>query len=182
MKLRHPWPAAIGDLDPDNLAPGGDRNRHHPPGSARPAVPDTVTEQLIHQQCGLIPARVPGAKHLEDERAGGTRPLRPPGKRHTLPDRPPSHHRTRPSPAAPPRETSRAAGGRREMHAQLSPGRQAGTTGSADLVRGSSVVAAPSVAVRAKPTAPTGSAGSWSSPPERFLFPGICFHRRCVLT
>ena len=80
---------------------------------------DTVTEDLADQQDGHIPARVPGAEYLTDERAGGPRPLRPPGKRHALPDRQPSHHRTRPSPAAPPRETGRAAGGRREMHAQL---------------------------------------------------------------
>ncbi len=124
------------------------------PGAPEPAVPDTVTEDLADQQDGHIPARVPGAEYLRDERAGGPRPLRPPGKRHALPDRQPSHHRTRPSPAAPPRETGRAAGGRRDMHAQLSRERQAGTTASADLVRGSSVVAAP---VRGRPCKADGS-------------------------
>jgi hypothetical protein len=51
---------------------------------------------------------VPGAEYLRDERAGGTCPLSPPGKRHALPDRP-GDHRTCPSPAEPPRETGRAA-------------------------------------------------------------------------
>ena len=138
------------------------RNRPRNPGNPRTLNQPKQTRQtnrqvqrIIHQQRGVIPARVPGAKHLEDERAGGTRPLRPPGKRHALPNRQPSHHRTRPSPAAPPRETGRAAGGRRDMHAQLNPERQAGTTG----LRGPLSVARPclrppSVAVRAKPTVP----------------------------
>ena len=88
-------------------------------------MPDRITEDLADQQDSYIPARVTGAENLSHEGAGGPRPLRPPGKRHRLPDRHPGHHRTRPSPAAPPRETGRAAGGRREMHAQLGRERQA---------------------------------------------------------
>ena len=124
-------------------------------------MPDRITEDFTDQQDGRVSERMPGAEYLTDERAGGPRPLRPPGKRHALPDRPPSHHRTRPSPAAPPRETGRAAGGRRDMHAQLSRERQADATGSADLVRGSSVVAAP---VRGRPCKADGS-------PHRSLAP-----------
>jgi hypothetical protein len=154
-QLRRPRPGAVGDLDPDDAVPGDDRDRDRFPGSSRAAMPDTVTEDLAHQQDSHVSAWVPRAEYLGDERASGPRPLRPPGKRHALPDRRPGHHRTRPSPAAPPRETGRAAGGRRDMHAQLSRERQAGTTG---LPRPSSVARPwsrpPSVAVRAKPTVP----------------------------
>jgi hypothetical protein len=58
-------------------------------------VPDTITEDLADQQDGHLPARVPRAEYLRDERTGGPRLLRPPGKRDALPDRQPSHHRTR---------------------------------------------------------------------------------------
>jgi hypothetical protein len=135
-QLRRPRPGAVGDLDPDDAVPGDDRDRDRLPGSTRPAVPDTVAEDLADQQDSRVSARVPGAEHLRDKCAGGPRPFRPPGKRHALPDSPPSHHRTRPSLAAPPRETGRAAGGRREMHAQLRPERQAVHRASADPVRG----------------------------------------------
>jgi len=154
-QLRRPRPGAVGDLDPDDAVPGPDRDRDRLPGSTRAGVPDAVAEELADQQDSRVSARVAGAEYLRDECAGGTRPLRPPGKHHALPDRHPGHHRTRPSPAASPRETGRAAGGRRAMHAQLRRQRQAGTTG----LRGPSSVARPwsrppSVAVRAKPTVP----------------------------
>jgi hypothetical protein len=141
-QLRRPRPGAVGNLDTHDALSRNDRDRDRLPRSTRPAVPDTVTEDLAHQQDSHVYARVPGAKYLADEGSGGPRPLRPPGKRHTLPDRHPGHHRTRPSPAASPRETGRAAGGRRDMHAQLRRERQAGHRLRADLVRGSSVVAA----------------------------------------
>src|SRR3984957_20940268 len=65
-------------------------------------MPDTIAEQLAHQQGGVIPARVPGTEHPDCERAGDPRPLRPPGHRHALPDLRPSHQRTRlPRPPAP---------------------------------------------------------------------------------
>jgi hypothetical protein len=131
-QLRHPRAAPVGDLDPDDNVPGPDGHRDRLSWSTRPAMPDAVAEQLVHQQRGVIPARVPGAEHRAHKRAGDLRALRPPGHRHALPDRQPSHHRTRPSPAALPRETGRASGGRRDMHAQLSRERQAGTTASAD--------------------------------------------------
>jgi hypothetical protein len=63
-------------------------------GTGAPAVLDRITD-LADQQFSVIPARVPGAEHRTDERAGGTRPLRPPGKRNGLPDRCPSHQCTR---------------------------------------------------------------------------------------
>ena len=154
-QLRRPRPGAVGDLDPDDAIPGPDRDRDRFPGSSRAAVPDTVTEDLAHQQDSHISARVPRAEYLGDENAGGPRPLRPPGKCHALPDRHPGHHRTRPSPAAPSRETSRAAGGRRDMHAHLNRERQAARRAApANLVRGSSVDAAP---VRGRPCKADGS-------------------------
>jgi hypothetical protein len=67
-------------------------------------VPDRITEDLPDQQDGHIPARVPRAENLTDERAGGrARSARPAGKRHALPDRHPGHHR------APGRNILRAA-------------------------------------------------------------------------
>jgi hypothetical protein len=45
-------------------------------------MPDTVTEDLAHQQDSHVSARVPGAEYLGHERAGGPRP---PGKRYALP-------------------------------------------------------------------------------------------------
>jgi len=167
-QLRRPRPSAVGDLDPDGTASGNDRDRDRLPRSTRAAVPDRITEDLADQQDSHIPARVPRAEYLSDKGTGGTRPLRPPGKRHALPDRHPGHHRTRPSPAASPRETGRAACGRRDMHAQLRRERQAGHRLRADLVRGSSVVAA---RVRGRPwncrrCAPTVLA---APPPVRYL-------------
>jgi hypothetical protein len=79
-QLRRPRPGSVGDLDPDGAASGDDRDRDRLPGSTRPAVPDTVAEDLADQQDSNVPARVPGAEYLSDECAGGTRPLRPPGK------------------------------------------------------------------------------------------------------
>jgi len=159
-QLRHPRPAPVGDLHPDDAARGSNYHGDRPAGSTRKAVPDAIAEKLTDQECRLSPAWMPRAEHPSHERASNSRTLRPPGKRHALPDRHPGHHRTRPSPAAPPRETSRAAGGRRDMHAQLRRERQADTTGPPRaLVRGSSVVAAPSVAVRAKPTVPRTAPG-----------------------
>jgi hypothetical protein len=154
-QLRCPLPGAIGNLYPDEALPGSDHDRDRLPGSTRAAVPDRITEDLADQQLRRLSARVSGAEHFPDERAGGTRPLRPPGKRHALPDRHPGHHRTRPSPPAPPRETGRAAGGRREMHAQLHRERQAAhgpPPPTWSVARPWS--RPPSVAVRAKPTVP----------------------------
>jgi hypothetical protein len=70
-----------------------------------------------------------------------------------------------------PGETGRAAGRRREMHAQLSRERQAAHgPPPRTLVRGPSVVAPPSVAVRAKPTV------LHTAPRPRF--PSAYLHRR----
>ena len=56
------------------------------PCSARAAVPDAVGEQLAHHQRGVIPARVPRPGHPGRERPGNPGPLRPPGRRHALPE------------------------------------------------------------------------------------------------
>jgi hypothetical protein len=58
-------------------------------------MPDAVAEDLADQQDSHISARVSGAEYLRDKCAGRTRPLRPPGKRHGLPDNCPSHQCTR---------------------------------------------------------------------------------------
>ena len=107
----------------------------------------------------------PGPSTSETNTPGGPRPLRPPGKRHALPDRRPDHRRTRPSPPPRPR-TSQAAGGHRDMHAQLRREHQADATG----LRGPVSVTRPwprhpSVAVRGKPTVtPTVAvARTWSA-------------------
>ena len=126
-QLRRPRPGTIGDLDPDNAVPGPDRDRHRPPGSTRAAGPDRITEDLADQQDGRISARVPRAEYLTDERTGGPRPA-PPARQASRSPGPSSPHPPfpgRPAPAALPRETGRAAGGRRDMHAQLSRERQA---------------------------------------------------------
>jgi len=80
------------------------------PPSARPAMPDTVTGQLAHQQGGVIPAQVPGTDHPDCERAGDPRPLAPSGHRHALPDLRPSHHCTPTSPASRPSTSPGPAG------------------------------------------------------------------------
>jgi hypothetical protein len=109
-QLRCPRPAPIGHLHTDKTVPRADRDRDCPARSARPAMPDTIAEQLAHQQGSVIPARMPRTEHPAHERAGDPRPLRPPGQRHALPDHRPGHQRTRPSPPTPPRGSHRAAG------------------------------------------------------------------------
>ncbi|HXL90860.1 MAG TPA: type II toxin-antitoxin system VapC family toxin [Streptosporangiaceae bacterium] len=76
-RLRRPRPGAVGDLDPDGAVSGDDRDRDRLPGSTRPAVPDTVAEDLADQQDSHVPARVPGAEYRRDECSGGPRRLRP---------------------------------------------------------------------------------------------------------
>ena len=150
---------AIGHLHTDKTVPGPDRDRDRPARSARPAVPDTIAEQLAHQQGGVIPARVPGTEHPDCERAGDPRPLRPPGHRHALPDLPPSHQRTRlPRPPRPGHHRGRQAGVR--MHARLSRTRQTETCHQPG----------PSVAVRGKPTVHTDRPGGRT--------PSAYLHRR----
>ena len=126
------------------------------PGAPEPLCRTELPKTSLTSKTATSPHGCPGSEYLRDERAGGPRPLRPPGKRHALPDRTTlAINRTRPSLAAPPRETCRAAGGRRDMHAQLRRERQARYTG----LRGPRpwtrlCLRPPSVAVRAKPTVP----------------------------
>ena len=78
VQLRHLRAAAIGDLHPDKTVPGPDRDRDRPARSPRPAMPDTIAEQLAHQQGGVIPARVPGTEHpTANARATRARSARP---------------------------------------------------------------------------------------------------------
>ena len=95
-------------------------DRDRLPLRARAAIPDAVPEQL-HQQRGVIPARMPRAEHPGRERAGHPGPLRPPGHRHALPDNRPGHQRTRlPRPPAA-RETTR---NRRRTYGDARPTRR----------------------------------------------------------
>jgi len=112
-------------------------------------------EDRADQQDGHIPARVPRAEYLT-ECPGGPRPLRPPGKRHALPDRQPSHHRTRPSPAAPPPGhqpgSGRTQGNARSARPRTSSRARVSAVGPLSVAR--PCLRPPSVAVRAKPTVP----------------------------
>ena len=111
-RLRHPRPAPVGHLDPDNAADRRfDRDRQRLPGSTRAAMPQAVGEQLARQQSSHAPARVPGAQRPLHERAGQPRPIRPSRKRHGLPDHQPSHQRTPPSGPPRPRESRGPSGG-----------------------------------------------------------------------
>ena len=94
-RLRHPWPAPVGDLDPDNVVRRLDRDRDRLAGGTRAAMPQAIGEKLAHEQRGHVSARVTGAEQSLHERASQPRPVRPSRKRHGLPDRPPSHQRTR---------------------------------------------------------------------------------------
>jgi hypothetical protein len=127
-------------------SPGNDRHRDRLPGSTRAGVPDTITEDLADQQDGHLPARVPRAEYLRDERTGGPRLLRPPGKRDALPDRQPSHHRTRtsrpPRPGKPPGQ--RADAGTGTLTSAQTSSRKNGLRGPRPCLR------PPSVAVREK--------------------------------
>jgi hypothetical protein len=60
-RLRHPRPAPVGDLDPDNVVLHPDRDRDRLAGNTRAAMPQTIGEKLAHQQGGHVPARVTGA-------------------------------------------------------------------------------------------------------------------------
>jgi hypothetical protein len=122
--------------------------------------------------------RVPGTEYLRDECSGDPRPLRPPGKRHALPDRHPGHHRTRPSPAGRPRKPAgqRADAGKCTLTsaANVKPaGRPPRTP-----VRGPSVVAAP---VRGRPCKADGPVHRSLAPiPVRYASVGIGLGPRTV--
>jgi len=60
-RLRHSWPAQVGDLDADDVVRCFDCDRDRLAGGARAAVPDAVGEKLAHEQRGHVPARVTGA-------------------------------------------------------------------------------------------------------------------------
>jgi hypothetical protein len=79
-RLRHTWPAQVGDLDADDVVRCLDRDCDRLAGCARAAVPDAVGEKLAHEQGGHVPARVPRAEYPVHERAGDPHPLRPPAR------------------------------------------------------------------------------------------------------
>jgi|GEM_PF-3909801 len=110
-QFRHPRPAPVTDLDSDHAVPRPDRDsdRDRLPGSARAAVPDTITEELAHQQDGRIPARVTGAEHPAYERTGDPRPLRPPARQASRSPGPPAQPSRHP-PSRPPSSPGNHAG------------------------------------------------------------------------
>ena len=118
---RRPRPGAVGDLDPNDAGSGSDRDRDRLPRSTRAGVPDRITEDLANQRDRVIPHGCPGSSTSKTNERGAR--ARPPASR--SPGPPPRSSPTRPSPPAPPPETSRAASGRRDMHAQLCRERQA---------------------------------------------------------
>ena len=152
-RLRHPRPAPVGDLNPDNAVHHLDRDRDRLAGGTRALCRRLLEKSSLTSNAATSPHGCLGpSTSATNARAARARSARPASvtlsRTATLAITAP-----RPSPAAPPRETSRAVGGRRDMHAQLRRERQAGATGSA---RASSVARPwsrpPSVAVRGKPT------------------------------
>src|SRR5579859_7313356 len=57
-RLRHPRPAPVGDLNPDNVVLRPDRDCDRLAGGTRAAMPQAIGEKLAHQQRGHVPARV----------------------------------------------------------------------------------------------------------------------------
>ena len=54
-RLRHPRPAPVGDLNPDNVVRHLDRDRDRLARSTRAAMPQTIGEKLAHQQRCHVP-------------------------------------------------------------------------------------------------------------------------------
>jgi hypothetical protein len=89
-----PWPAQVGNLDPDNVVRRLDRDRHRLAGSTRAAVPETIGEKPTSK----TPRPRTGGQGLAPllrtrGRPAPAPPARPPGKRHALPDRQTSYQR-----------------------------------------------------------------------------------------
>ena len=78
-QLRRPRPGPVSDLDPDDAAPGPDRDRDRLPGSTRAGVPNTVTEDLADQQEGHVPRT--GAPGRAPQRRRHGRPAPAPAAR-----------------------------------------------------------------------------------------------------
>ena len=60
VRLRHLRAAAIGHLHTDTTVPRADRDRDRPARSARPAMPDTIAEQLLTSRAASSPHGCPG--------------------------------------------------------------------------------------------------------------------------
>ncbi len=98
-------------------------------------MPDAIAEQLADQQDSDISARMPRTEDLPYERAGGPRPLRPPGHRHALPNRHPSHQRSR-LPRPSPGENHQGSGPAHGDARSTRPGTSSQDTPPARPVRG----------------------------------------------
>ena len=125
------------------------------PGAPEPLCRTEFPKTSLTSKTATSPHGCPGTEYLRDEGAGGPRPLRPPGKRHALPDRRPAIT----APAFPGRPAPGKSAGQRadagkctlSSAANVKPTQRAPPT----LVRGSSVVAAP---VRGRPCKADGPA------------------------
>ena len=74
----HPWPAPVGDLDPDNVVSRLDRDRDRLAGGTRPAMPQTIGEELAHQLGRHVLAGCPGpSTPSTNARASRARSARP---------------------------------------------------------------------------------------------------------
>ncbi len=117
---RHPRPAAIGDLDPDQALP----DRHRLPGKTRAAMPQTVAEKLA-SSTAASPGRARRAR-----RNGRPAPAPPAPQASRSPGPPPQSSGRRPFPGRPPREhrtgtgahTGNAGSTQRRMSRRNAPG------------------------------------------------------------
>jgi hypothetical protein len=109
-----PWPAQVGNLDPDNVVRRLDRDRHRLAGSTRAAVPETIGEK-------------PTSKTPRPRTGGqGLAPL--------------LRTRGRPAPAPPARQASRSPGPPDQPSARPVRGRPWKTDGVADRTTGPDAV------------------------------------------
>jgi hypothetical protein len=154
-QLRRPRPGAVGDLDPDDAVPGDDRDRDRLPGSTRPAVPDTVAEDLADQQDSRVSARGARSRAPQRQMRGRPAPVPPARQASRSPGQPaqPSPHPPFPGRPAP---GNRPGSGRTQGNARSAPPRTSSRTpglrGPRPWTR--PCLRPPSVAVRAKPTVP----------------------------
>ena len=135
-QLRHTRAAGVSDLD--RTTPPAARTVTGPSSLQRP---NRYAGRCSRTARSPAERRHPGTDarpgHPGRERAGNPGPLRPPGRRHALPENRPGHQRTRLPRAAPrPGKPPGTAAGHTGMHARPGGPRQARDTPPARPVRG----------------------------------------------
>ena len=148
---------------PLKAALSGKHCNRHCASSACPTPATQIGNQLGGRSRCRLPifgTRAPSQRQLaeyrRDERASGTRPLRPPARQASRSPGPPPWPLPPPLPQPP--HSGKPAGQRADAGICTLSSAAHGAA-SADLVRGSSVAAPPSVAVRAKQTVPHTAPG-----------------------